>query len=601
MEIGLTEQSDKVRPRTRLLTLTIQTPFKIYLCGYQARAFLDITRSFIEWMGTSLMREFEKIHGNPFKFDNLSVIGHPSDLERMVLSQKIFISMGSTEHGFTKMLMQKFVADKNNLILFLQEPTVAGSPSHALYTQSSLTLKIYEKELLEGEDLRLWKASRKEQEQQAAAEEAFAALQKRRINITDELAAAGIDLDEFETEPEDEEVPKKALGSSTKKEDLLLVEDIHSAQMLKEIYWSDYKNDWYLDIQKDSAMRAWVEDPEGASLSILGGITPGYRYQAFPVASGVISAGSNVDQKKAPISLYPSKIVNSPYGIILDFNSLYPDRAASEITGSSSLSAPQVLQSLLATRRAPLIHKDERPHRFVPKDLKLAIRCQRKYLDWSGLCDGKSLRIFLSKMSPRRTILVGACAEATEFLYNHLTLTNPYSQGQDVTVVAPSRNYECVNVTQSQILLPATISDDLAAACRVIHYNGFELGNVRFLLNATTADEIEESERHRNVILNKPTELKPISSLAGLLMIGDLKLPHIKRSLTDANLNLEFSAGDLVVSSALNNRKVATIRKNDEGNISLEGEVCPEYFKVRKFLYSQLAIISSFLESNKPL
>ena len=80
-----------------------QSPsFKIFLCGYQARTFLEIIRSFIEWMGTSLMKEFEKIHGNPFKFDNLSVVGHPSDLERMTLSQKIFISVGSAEHGFTK-------------------------------------------------------------------------------------------------------------------------------------------------------------------------------------------------------------------------------------------------------------------------------------------------------------------------------------------------------------------------------------------------------------------------------------------------------------------------------------------------------------------
>ena len=447
---------------------------------------------------------------------------------------------------------------------------------------------------MEGEDLRRWKAAKKEQEQQAAAEEAFATLQKRRTNITDELAA-GSDIDETETEPEDEEevLGKRTLIGDPKKEDLLLVEDIHSAQMLKEIYWSDYKNDWYLDLQKDVAMRAWAEDPEGASLSILGGITPGFRYQAFPVASGVISSESNINKKNVQASLYPSKIVNSPYGIVLDFGTLYPEHAISETAGMS-LSTPQVLQTLLAARRAPFIHKDERPHRFVPKDLKLSIRCQRKHLDFSGLSDGKSLRIFLSKMSPRRTILVGACAEATEFLFNHLALTSPYSSNQDVTVVAPSRNYECVNVTQSQILLPAIISDDLAAACRVIHYSGFELGRMQFLLSPPTQEsEGEEVQGQRNVILNKPAETKAERTPSGLLMIGDLKLPHIKKSLSDASLILEFSSGDLVVSLASNNKKIASIRKNDEGSITLEGEVCPEYFKIRQFLYDQLAIISS--------
>jgi hypothetical protein len=75
------------------------------------------------------------------------------------------------------------------------------------------------------------------------------------------------------------------------------------------------------------------------------------------------------------------------------------------------------------------------------------------------------------------------------------------------------------------------------------------------------------------------------------MMIGDLKLPLIKRvlSATDTTLAFEFVAGDLHVFA--NQQRVVIIRKNDEGCISMEGEAGPEFILIRKLLYQQLAII----------
>lgn len=516
----------------------------IVVCGFQVASFLDIAQSLLEWMGASLMKEFEKTHANPFRFDSLTLINTFQDLDRLLpsLTSKIIITCGScAEYGFTQRLLLKFLPEKGNLVLFPQDSTFQNSPK--------VELQVYEKEYLEGEDLRRWRQSKQEEEQQAAAEAAFVALQKRRSKITDELAELAAD------EEEEEEAEEQAEDNKE------IEEDIQSAQMLRQVYWSDYRNDWHLDVQKDAAMRAWITDPEAASLSMLGGVTPGCRYQVFPVASGVVSA-----------KLYPQKLSYSPYGLVLDYASLYS-------TASSTPSKTVVINTSptnTSNSRAPVIPKDDRPHRFLRKSVTVSVRCQRKLIDFSGLTDGKSLRIFLAKMAARRTILLGASTEATDYLFNHLQLALP---GQEDSVVAPRKLLECVNVTQSQLLVPAVISDELALTCRVAHLHGYELGKLAFLFEKET--------------LIPPSPSTEVSISKGMLMmIGDLKLPLIKRVLSgiETALSFEFVAGDLHVFTA-DQRRIAIIRKSDEGCISVEGEAGPEFILIRKLLYQQLAII----------
>ena len=527
----------------------------VIVCGFQVSSFLDIGQSVLEWMGAALMKEFERTHTNPFCFDGLTLVNNLTDLERMLpsLSAKVIISCG---HAFTQKLYARFLGEKGHLIIFPNEYAQDNNNS-----SKTVELMQYEKVYLEGEDLRRWRQTKLEEEQQAAAEAAFVALQKRRTKITDELAELAADNDDDESE--DEEAAALDVLEEAKKDKKtapIYEEDIQSAQMLREVYWSDYRHDWHLDVHKDAAMKLWISDPEAASLSVLGGVTPGCRFQVFPIASGVVRTDK----------LYPSKLSNSAYGLVLDYSALYSQQNAP--IRATTVPAALNTAAITALSRIPIIPKDDRPHRFEGKRVSIIVRCQRKQMDLAGLTDGKSLRIFLGKMSPRRTILLGASAEATDFLYNHLLLTLP---GQDV--VAPRALLECVNVTQSQLLLPAVISDELATTCRVAHLHGYELGRLQFKPSAD-----------KDTLL---TADAPTSSLSQLMMIGDLKLPLIKRvlSTTDSALAFEFVAGDLHVFA--NQRRVAIVRKNDEGSISLEGEAGPEFVLIRKLLYQQLAII----------
>ena len=229
------------------------------------------------------------------------------------------------------------------------------------------------------------------------------------------------------------------------------------------------------------------------------------------------------------------------------------------------------------------------PFKWSCKVISIPVKCSRKSIPgFSGLSDGRSLKTIISRINPRKLLIVGGSTDATGFLLNHYRMSS-----EGIEAHAP-KIQESINVSSSLNLLSAIISEALLNQLRVTYSQDFEVAH----LNAKV--------RIKEIVVAEPNEMQgtetspetvyelipaPLSAIqpCPTIVIGDVKLSELRRSLSihHSSIKTEFtSTGDLIC-----NGKILVKKDQSSGQIFLEGPLCKEYYQIRNLFYKNVTMV----------
>jgi cleavage and polyadenylation specificity factor subunit 2 len=153
------------------------------------------------------------------------------------------------------------------------------------------------------------------------------------------------------------------------------------------------------------------------------------------------------------------------------------------------------------------------------------------------------------------------------------------TQGFTEDVVAAKLN-ETINVSMAANIYQLKLTDALVSSLKMVKLGDYELayvdGVIRLapeggdaLLDITTAQDASAGT------IQKPS-----------VIIGDLRLNEFRKRLRRAGVKADFQKGVLVCSGGH-----VCVRKNAEGKLIVEGNLGPDFLKIRDMLSETLAVL----------
>jgi len=233
----------------------------------------------------------------------------------------------------------------------------------------------------------------------------------------------------------------------------------------------------------------------------------------------------------------------------------------------------------------------EVPTKCISSTVTLDINAKVQFIDFEGRSDGKSMRKYLSQIKPKQLILVRGTDEATKSLGQYAQ-SGGFVEG---SVFCPNIG-DIIDATTERHIYQVRLRDQLVSSLSFSKARDMELAWVDGQLMIEDKEEEEEEEmpeegtdkKKPNLSITAPSlESLPPSSVPSHLsvFINEPKLSDFKLVLINAGVPCEFVGGVLIC-----NNQVA-VRRDTAGKMKLEGALCEEFFKIRKLLYSQYAIV----------
>lgn len=538
----------------------------LVLLSHQARRTVELAKGMLEWMGQAMMRVFEEDRTNPFELGGFKLCHTLEELAALPEPKVVLASLESLEIGLARSLFVSWAAQAKSLILFLRQPT-PNSLAHSVLTGGKITVRIFERVPLERAELEALRRAQEEERERKNAERAFAEL-KRRLQAEQEEVGM-MDEDESDGEAENH----VAVDTN--------VDLIDSARALREIYWTDYRTDWFVDQQSPlySSYADSVESPHWPLIGTNKGNNGLYlstttRFHQFPMHQQQHRKSDNYGEAVDPADFGPAKDEEA-------------EAVKQAVTSSESKAAQEAV-----------------PTKLIDYSKEVTVRCGRKVLDFSGLADGRSLKTILAQIAPRRLILAGGTSPATDYLQQHLLFTADAIMTDATEDEANA--FECWAPQPLETLRIAMASNTKQAVLAEALIDGLEIGLLKDLelafvqaqVSYTGDDKMDidtdvDAESDELVTTNpeRVMTLLPTPALRrNPLMIGDLRLGELRLLISQSlGLPADFvSGGDLVCG---NGPHLVRLRKDGEA-LALEGSPASEdYYRIRDLLYSQVAII----------
>lgn len=533
----------------------------IVLLAHQARRTLDLARGMLEWMGVGMMRGFEADRKNPFELKAVLPCHSLAELAAIKEPRLVLASGGpDLEAGLARALLPTIAASSRALLLF---PTIPrpGTFGHRLWESKEksprLALRIVERVPLEGEELRAHRRAAQEAKERAAADAAFAELQRRRHA---EEAALQFDEDGEDEAMEEEDAPPRQIVTEA--------ERINSARLLKEMYWTEHRWDCHVEaVGEDGSRLDWPllgsKRPPGFPLQLHRHIRPRTTDYGIAVDPALFQ------QQEEPEE--PSR----------------RDQRQKDRTEAPKKEAP-----------AKAAEPEEVPTKLIDYVKEIGFRLKRQYLDFAGLTDGRSLRTILGQLEPRRLLLLGGPDAPTDYLHALFAFSSAV-EGSEAVAVSPPL-HETVRFALDSSTRQAVLGQDIIDQLETTVYRDLELAHVRARVRFSKLDEgdgegtrvaemqvDEQAERDETPLLYAPEE-GLYAAYRRPLLIGDIRLNELRSTiLTKHSLPAEFVAGDLLLADG----RLRLRREDDGRQLVLEGAATESYYKVRDLLYSQLAIV----------
>lgn len=239
----------------------------------------------------------------------------------------------------------------------------------------------------------------------------------------------------------------------------------------------------------------------------------------------------------------------------------------------------------------------EVPTKCVSERRTFIVNASIQFIDFEGRSDGESIKKIIERIKPRRLIVVRGDESATELMRTY----SVSSLGLDSSKLFTPKRNEVVDATTERNIYQVKLKDSLVSSLKFAKArDGAELCWIEAAIQLKE-DEMQmdtaEQDTSRIITLNKIAGARddPVPVLRPLepdelsnhvtIFVNELKLSDFKQVLVKHGIQAEFHGGVLYI-----NDKVC-VRRNEAGRINLEGTICEDYFKVRKLLYDQYAII----------
>lgn len=213
--------------------------------------------------------------------------------------------------------------------------------------------------------------------------------------------------------------------------------------------------------------------------------------------------------------------------------------------------------------------EEEKPYKTITQDITIDVECAVKFMDYQGRSDAKSVRNIISHVQPRKLILLNGTQEAKDDLKDYC-LENVTKE-----VLVP-KNGQCVDITSETNIYRVNLKDTLTHLLNFVKVGDYEV--------AYTEGQIAIDYEQDSLPVLKP----PAQGGRGhsAVFLGNLRFQDLKKVLDRHGIQSEFYEGVLVCENGLVN-----IRKVSETQISLQGSLSMEYYKIRSILYGLYEIL----------
>ena len=102
------------------------------------------------------------------------------------------------------------------------------------------------------------------------------------------------------------------------------------------------------------------------------------------------------------------------------------------------------------------------PDKWVPEVVRLQVNCQRVFLDFEGLSDGRSMKTILSNILPKKLVLVRGSDECVDLIKQFCLSSADLTKD----VFSPHRN-EWIDVSSATNIYPIKLTDALFSALNI--------------------------------------------------------------------------------------------------------------------------------------
>lgn len=552
----------------------LAVPPRAFLLTHQAYRSMEFAKGMLEWMSQSVMKCFDTDRTNPFDFKHLRLVHSLEELPSSASTPMIVLATSEyLDYGLSHGLLPVFCKHSASCIIGTGEALPGSLLSRLMNPDCrEVRVKLWSKVPLEGDELAQHLAAQREAEERKAADLAFAAYERARRDMefleTDEPGAITESL-------------TAAVSGEGNEENFseLLERQIENVESFRNIFWVDYRNDWNVG-EGPQLMEMLAKAPELLSDVYMSlGSSAQQRFQCFPARDVIRS----VNEYGEVVS--PGEFERSGNEVKEDINNKQAGKKKDE--------------------QAESVGKKQVPFKWVATEQSLAVRCARKFVaGFGGLSDGRSVKTIISRINPRKLVLIGGSLEATEFLLGHYST----SATQSIEAFAPKIG-EVVNVSSAMNLISIGLADSLLNGLRVSTFQDYEiahlLGRIKNVIDigndeedgedvdASGEDDVEMTDAAEKSGKSETFEIVP-AALEDLppcpsIIVGDLKLSELRRyiGLKYASMSTEFTAsGDLICGG-----RVLVRRDQQSGHISVEGPLCREYYQVRTSLYENVTMV----------
>lgn len=559
--------------------------YPVFFLAHQSQRAIDLAKGMLEWMSQSLAKVFEHDRSNPFDLASIRICHSLDQIKSIAGPKAIIASMASLDSGHSRCLIPEILGASSSCILFTTPSRIDSIAARVLTAARGvkIDLSFAEQIPLEGDELQKYRQNEREEGERRAAEEAFALLQQER--------------DHGSESDDDSDQESNGGKTSESKAKRLEQEQINSAAALQNFYWTDYRQDWHVDV--DSLPAKLIQNAANSPF-----------YPMVPPDVVLTTGGGTIRHQ-----VFPFKELTRPfdaYGEAVDLsNDFRPKSQTLRITSiiDAVVPAPTALIQTITPITDPLASSVPTKWNIIQKQVQ--VKATRKYISLTGHSDGRSLKTIYSRIQPRRLLLVGGSQEATDYLANHFaqTLAIQMTAGsKTLTEVFSPHLGETITVSSAVNVMQAILAESLISKLQLQMLGDYELAWVKGIVRCGKQGvqeapqggddmEIDEEKPDReNQVVTASSRLITLTSADDQheylvpILIGDPRLSEIRRILqNEMKIEATFVEGDLVCGEG--ERRIRIKRDSQTSSLTIEGPFCAEYYSVRSAIYATTSLV----------
>jgi len=542
-------------------TQSLHVSYPLVFLSPQSRNVVDFARSMLEWMTEKCRKMFDTNKMNPFAFPHLRLATTKEEVDALPKPYCLLATSATLEMSFAQDLLCQLSADPRNLLLLTQKAaswSVAGQlfemdqkrvleyfskgvgagGSAALKNPLPKTITFHRQRRvrLEGEELRAYREEKRKERERAAVE-------------SEKIFASSVDDAEAGEEDEDEEDDGMIVDSGLRMDGLVrstskgfggagTTGEGRRAKIQPQLYPLFP----YTESRPKAVIDLWGEGLSADELRAITGASASGGGSGSKHGNGV-GGGS------------------SGYGV--------------RMLGSDGRGRSDAIKSEnddVGMNDVPMNGEKEEtaPYKTIDETVTLPLACSVQYIDFEGRSDGRSIKTVIKDVLPRKLIILTGSTEAKEHLRQHCM-----------------KNKIC-----KEVLLPA--SNELVSVARDARVYRFQLKDslLSSLQFVPLSEDLEVAYAEAQVKTNPAQAHLPLLQQATTtkghpaVFLGQIKPSELQQIVQSEGIECELVGGVLVCCGGMVN-----VRKVSATQISIQGALCDEYYRIRDVLYEQFQIV----------